>query len=226
MSGDRGWLTLVPVALVATGALAFAATWLGADRIESALADRAESALAAAGLPADDVRLDGRDVTVHGVPAGQADRAGRVVGGVDGVGEVTVARPSPAVEERHSARSQRRQLQQQVDAVLAQAPITFLPNSDVLTPQGEDSVAAVMRLIEAAPGDVGFEVGGHVAHIPGGDPERARALSRARAQTVADRFVAAGISADRVVPVGYGDTRPASDTGNPKRDRRVEITVL
>lgn len=117
----------------------------------------------------------------------------------------------------------RDRLQQRLDEVLARAPITFDPNSDVLTPQAERSVAAAAAFIDAARGDLRVEVAGHAAKVPGADPASAKELSNRRARAVADYLVGEGIAKERVWPIGYGDTRPAG--GDPNLDRRVEITV-
>ncbi|PXY31037.1 OmpA family protein [Prauserella muralis] len=224
MSGGRGWLWLVPLALVVTGALAVAATWLGADRIESDLAGRARGALASAGLPGATVTFDGRDAAVSGVAPEQARRAADVVAAVEGVR--TVESPgAPAREAPAQPRNPRDRLQAELDGVLAGQPITFQPDTAVLTPQGEQAVSDVVDVLGSAPTDLEFEVGGHVARVPGGDPRAARELSRQRADTVARRLIAAGIANDRVSAVGYGDTRPRTPTGDQSADRRVEITV-
>lgn len=221
MSGDRGWLVLVPIALLVTGALALAVTWVSVDHIESDLAGRSAAALHAAGLRGVEVTVDGRDATVRGAPADQVGRAHGAMAGVVGVRTVeVVATEADSTSRRDDARDR---LQQRLDEVLARAPITFEANSDVLTPQARRSVAAAAAFIEAARGDLRIEVAGHTAKVPGADPAGAKALSDRRAQAVADFLVGTGIAGERVWPVGYGDTKPTG--GDPRLDRRVEITV-
>ena len=53
-----------------------------------------------------------------------------------------------------------------------------------------------------------FEVQGHTRES--GAPDLALDLSSRRAKTVVDWLMAHGISADRLVAKGYGDTRPVS----------------
>lgn len=112
-------------------------------------------------------------------------------------------------------------VQGMLDALLASATIGFLPDSAQLTPQGVTTVARAAEILRAAPG-VRVEIGGHVGVAPGG-AENAQRLSEARALTVRDALVAAGIPTDSLVPRGYGDTRPKPDL---VASRRVEITVL
>ncbi|EHR53003.1 outer membrane protein/peptidoglycan-associated (lipo)protein [Saccharomonospora marina XMU15] len=219
MSGDRGWLVLVPIALLVTGALALAVTWVSVDHIESDLAGRSSAALRSAEVRGAEVTLDGRDATVREAPADQVATAYEVVAGVDGVRRVEVF-----AAQRDTRRDDARdRLQQRLDEVLARAPITFDPFSDALTPQAERSVAAAAAFIDAARGDLRIEVAGHTSKVPGVDPTAAKDLSDRRAQAVADRLVAAGVAEQRVWPIGYGDSRPAG--GDPNLDRRVEITV-
>lgn len=221
MSGDRGWLVLVPIALLVTGALALAVTWVSVDHIESDLAGRSAAALHAAGLRDVSVTVDGRDATVRGAPAGQIGRAHDAMAGVAGVRTVeVVAEESDPTSRRDEARDR---LQRRLDEILGRAPITFDANSDVLTPQARRSVAAAAGFIGAARGDLRIEVAGHTAKVAGTDPVGAKELSRRRAQAVADYLIGTGIATERVWPVGYGDTRPTG--GDPRLDRRVEITV-
>lgn len=224
MSGARSGWWLVPLALLVTGGLALAATWLTGERIQSDLAARSRTALDDAGVPSAEVSFDGRDATVEGVARDETARALDAVRGVDGVRVAEVGAsgqdpaPQPGVPDRQ-------RLQERIDRLLDAEPITFQPETAELTPQGEATVSRVLDLVSDAPTSATFEVGGHVARVPGGDPAGARELSKARADTVAGKLVASGIADDRVRAVGYGDTRPRSATGSEDVDRRVEITV-
>jgi outer membrane protein OmpA-like peptidoglycan-associated protein len=54
-------------------------------------------------------------------------------------------------------------------------------------------------------------------------------LSQRRANAVRDYLIAHGVEADRLVAVGYGETRPVADNGTAEgraRNRRVEFTIL
>lgn len=59
-----------------------------------------------------------------------------------------------------------------------------------------------------------------------GSPTTNKALSQARAKSVVDAIVAAGISRDRLDPVGFGQDRPIADNRTEEgraKNRRVEI---
>ena len=61
-----------------------------------------------------------------------------------------------------------------------------------------------------------------------GTPERNKSLSERRAQAVADYLVGAGIAAQRLRAVGYGETRPIApnDTAvNRAKNRRIEFSA-
>src|SRR5947208_17007982 len=88
MSGARGWLRLIPVAVVVTALLAGIVTWLQGSGIQDDLAARSRSALDAAGLRGGDVKFSGRQATLEGFPAEEAGRAPGIVPGVERVGAV------------------------------------------------------------------------------------------------------------------------------------------
>lgn len=61
-----------------------------------------------------------------------------------------------------------------------------------------------------------------------GTPERNQKLSDRRAKAVSDYLVEAGVDANRLSPVGYGETRPVApnDTAeNRAKNRRIEFSV-
>ena len=71
-----------------------------------------------------------------------------------------------------------------------------------------------------------IEIGGHTD--ADGQASANLDLSRRRAQSVAAYFEAAGISADRLNPTGYGSTVPVApnDTAeNKAKNRRIEFLV-
>lgn len=130
--------------------------------------------------------------------------------------QLTVAAPPPGPPPVDKAA-----LQTALNALLAGAAISFQPDLPELTPQGAEAVRRAAELLRGAPG-ARVEIGGHVGIAPGG-AENAQRLSDARAATVRDALVAAGVPAAGLVPRGYGDTRPKPDLA---ASRRVEITVL
>jgi outer membrane protein OmpA-like peptidoglycan-associated protein len=250
MSGGRRWILMVPIAVLVTALLAGVATWAQSGRIQRDLTAQAESALAAAGLPKGNLSFDGRDATLSGFPPGQALRALEVVQGVDGVraakvdGDVTPVAPSSAAPPQSTSTSpttsattspppptsattaapptDKAGVQAEIDRMLAEAPVTFVPNTARLTPEGEQAARGIAIALAKSPATFRYRVTGHVGRGPGGE-SAALKLSRDRARAVARILTTNGLTTKRVTYRGLGDTRPA--TGG-EEDRRVEITVV
>jgi outer membrane protein OmpA-like peptidoglycan-associated protein len=244
MSGGRRWILVVPIAVLVTALLAGVVTWAQAGNIQRDLAADARSALAEAGIAKGNVSFDGRDATLSGFPPDQALRALEVVQNVDGVraaqleGDVSPVAPStkPAPSAPPPTSSpppttsatapppptDKAGVQAEIDRVLAEAPITFVPDTTRLTAEGEQAARTLAIALAKSPGTFRYRVTGHVAHGPGGQ-SAALKLSRDRARAVARILTANGLAAKRVTYRGLGDSRPA--TGG-EEDRRVEITVV
>jgi OOP family OmpA-OmpF porin len=82
-------------------------------------------------------------------------------------------------------------------------------------------IETAMRCPSAA-----IEVGGHTD--TDGDADANMTLSQRRAQAVVDYMVRAGMPADRLKAVGYGQTEPvaSNDTDEGKaQNRRIEFLV-
>jgi OOP family OmpA-OmpF porin len=109
--------------------------------------------------------------------------------------------------------------------ILARGLIRFESAQAVIDPDSHallDQLAAVALRCPATP----VEVGGHTDGD--GDEQANMVLSQRRAQTVVDYLVAAGLAADRLSAVGFGETRPIApnDTIEGKtQNRRIEFTV-
>jgi outer membrane protein OmpA-like peptidoglycan-associated protein len=245
MSGGRGWIRLIPIAVLVTALLAGVVTWAQAGNIQHALTAKSQDALAAAGLPRGTVDFDGRDATLSGFPPGQALRALEVVQNVEGVraaqisGDVTPVAPSTAPTTQPSPPTSspsppptttttappptdKAGVQAEIDRMLAEAPIAFVPNTARLTPEGEQAARDVGIALAKSPSGFRYRVTGHVARGPGGETAALK-LSRDRARAVARILTSNGLTVGRVTSRGLGDTRPA--TGG-EEDRRVEITVV
>lgn len=248
MSGGRGWIRLIPIAVLVTALLAGVVTWARSGNIQQDLTSRAQAALVAAGLPRGSVTFDGRDATLSGFPPGSALRALDVVQHVDGVraaqisGDVIPVAPSTSVSPTSSPSpgpgpstsapptttttapppTDKAGVQAEIDRMLAEAPITFVPDTARLTPEGEQAARDIAIALAKSPPTFRYRVTGHVARGPGGE-SAALKLSRDRARAVARILTTNGLAAKRVTSRGLGDTR--SGTGG-EEDRRVEITVV
>ncbi|MEA5359073.1 OmpA family protein [Amycolatopsis sp., V23-08] len=245
MSGGRGWIRLIPIAVLVTALLAGVVTWAQSGSIQRNLTADAQAALAAAGLPSGQISFDGRDATLSGFPPDKALRALEVVQNVDGVraaqvsGDVIPVAPSPSPSPSPTTTpttssppppttttaapppTDKAGVQAEIDRMLAEAPITFVPDTARLTPEGEQAARDVGIALAKSPAAFRYRVTGHVARGPGGEGAALK-LSRDRARAVARILTSNGLTAGRVTSRGLGDTRPA--TGG--EDRRVEITVV
>ena len=96
--------------------------------------------------------------------------------------------------------------------------IKFVPNSDQLDPSSGDAVAQLAKALAGAAGV--FLIEGHTDAMPAA--AAAQALSQQRAAAVKAQLVTAGVPAERLLSVGYGATRPASD--GKGGNARIELT--
>lgn len=238
---------MVPIAVLVTALLAGAVTWARGGTIERDLTADSGAALVGAGLAKGNVTFDGRDASLSGFAPDQALRALEIVQNVDGVrtaqlqGDVTPVAPSsatpapvpttaPATSSPPPTTSatapppptDKAGVQAEIDRMLAEAPITFVPDTAQLTPEGEQAARAVAIALAKSPDTFRYRVTGHVGRGPGGE-SAALKLSRDRARAVARILTTNGLTAKRVTSRGLGDTRPA--TGG-EEDRRVEIMVV
>lgn len=235
---------MVPIAVLVTALLAGVVTWAQGGNIQRDLTADAQAALAQAGLAKGTVTFDGRDATLTGFAPDQALKALEIVQNVDGVraaqlqGDVTPVAPSsnpptsapPPTSSPPPTTSatapppptDKAGVQAEIDRMLAEAPITFVPDTARLTPEGEQAARAVAIALAKSPGTFRYRVTGHAAR-GSGSASGALKLSRDRARAVTRILTTNGLTAKRVTFRGLGDTRPA---GGGDEDRRVEITVV
>ncbi|MGW4520452.1 OmpA family protein [Amycolatopsis sp. NPDC004378] len=243
MPGGRRWILVVPIAVLVTALLAGVVTWAQGGNIQRDLTSDAQAALAGAGLTKGNVSFDGRDATLSGFPPDQALRALEVVQKVDGVraaqldGDVTPVAPSsppPSTTPPESSSppptttatappppTDKAGVQAEIDRMLAETPITFVPDTARLTPEGEQAAVAVAVAIAKSPETFRYRVTGHAA-LGSGSASGALKLSRDRARAVVRILTTNGLTAERLTARGLGDTRPSGG----EEDRRVEITVV
>jgi len=104
--------------------------------------------------------------------------------------------------------------------------IYFDVDKDTLQPQSETALQHVLQLLKSDP-KLRVEIQGHTDNT--GTAEHNQTLSEARAKSVQKWLVDHGIAASRLVPKGYGDTRPVGDNKQPAgraQNRRVELQKL
>lgn len=95
-----------------------------------------------------------------------------------------------------------------------------------LTPTAEDILERVAEVLKDSPGFV-VELQGHTDSL--GSEEYNHKLSQERAEAVREFLISQGVSEERVIARGYGETKPIADNSNPENrasNRRVEMRVL
>jgi outer membrane protein OmpA-like peptidoglycan-associated protein len=104
--------------------------------------------------------------------------------------------------------------------------VTFAEGKALILPDSQPLLAQVVDAIVRG-GFKRVRVEGHTDNQ--GDKDANLALSKARAQAVAEALVRAGVEPGRVESEGYGDTRPIAPNLTPRGrelNRRVEIVIL
>ena len=104
--------------------------------------------------------------------------------------------------------------------------ITFATNSSDLSPQFYDVLGSVSKVMTEFNKTV-VEVAGHTDSD--GSADYNMSLSQRRAGTVAQYLQAQGVSSQRLITAGMGESRPVADNTTPEgkqANRRVEITMV
>ncbi len=106
-------------------------------------------------------------------------------------------------------------------------PIHFALNSDQLADTSHTLMDTVVTFLKKNPDVLKMEVSAHTDNI--GSDAYNLDLSKRRARTVVNYLISQGVEPERLVPVGYGESRPLNDNSTEsKRDinRRVEFVIL
>lgn len=113
-----------------------------------------------------------------------------------------------------------------LDAELGEDGIKFNEGSTAVAPESEGPLDRLVAILRRCP-DSAVEIGGHTDS--GGGAQRNQALSQLRAESVVNYLVAAGIAADRLTAVGYGEANPIASNETEEgraRNRRIEFTIV
>jgi OOP family OmpA-OmpF porin len=101
--------------------------------------------------------------------------------------------------------------------------VHFATGKAEILPESRPIIDEIVSLLKNRQGlRIGIE--GHTDNT--GNPEANKTLSNARAKAVAEAIAAAGISSNRLDPVGYGQERPVADNRTEEgraKNRRVEL---
>jgi len=206
--------------------IVFACVFLEAGRIETGIAERAVRALDEAGLYWFAVAPEGRRLILTGTApdaAAIAAAAARIAD-VPGAG---------AIENRIAPVGAAGACQSELDEVLARRPVTFRKGQAEPAPGSDPTIAAVAVAIRQC--GVRVEVAVHAGTA--GSAAMGLVQSQRRAEHVARRLVAQGVSAEQVLATGYGVAQPVAPLGTGAAEsgdatahtatgQRVEFRVL
>lgn len=101
--------------------------------------------------------------------------------------------------------------------------VNFATNKADILPESQAQIQQVIDLLKAHP-DLKLAVNGHTDNV--GQAAHNLRLSKARADSVKQALVKAGISAQRLSAQGFGDTQPIADNQTAEaqaQNRRVEL---
>ncbi len=106
----------------------------------------------------------------------------------------------------------------------------YAPDDVTVAPWWASVMASVGRAIATSPATTHVLVTGYTDNLPASSAHRGsnHALSKARAQQVAQILTAAGVPKERISVVGQSDADPLADNVSKEgrsRNRRVEVTV-
>jgi outer membrane protein OmpA-like peptidoglycan-associated protein len=192
--------------------------------IQQDVATRVAAALTARHIPLQGLSVYGRDVTLSGPTASPEISADtqKLVAGIEGVRVVNVRIDESLPDARTIG--VKGDAQRKLDSLLASGVVEFNPASAQLTPQGRRVLDQVAPLLAASPGLL-CEIQGHTDSK--GNPSANQALSLKRAVATKTYLVAKGIASERLLPSGFGDTKPiASNATAAGRQLNRRINFL
>ncbi|TRX58388.1 OmpA family protein [Fulvivirga sp. M361] len=120
----------------------------------------------------------------------------------------------------------------EVGAIFIMEHIYFDFDAAEIKPEAYEDLSVLQRFLENNP-KVSIEIGGHTDNK--GGEEHNRSLSQKRAEVIADHLISSGIAEKRLLPIGYGESKPIADnqlpdgSDNPdgrRLNRRTEIKIL
>jgi OOP family OmpA-OmpF porin len=176
------------------------------------------------------ITADGREITLRGsVTDEQTKRdAAKTAERTYGVRTVTnlldirsgTTAPAKPVADTPSVRCQ-----EELSEALKAEQIDFQPSWYGIQPESQPLLERLVEILNRCP-NAKVEIGGHTD--PNGILENNMALSRNRAQEVANYLIARGIPSARLTVVGHGPNKPIADNSTPegmKKNRRIEFTI-
>lgn len=112
------------------------------------------------------------------------------------------------------------------EAIEIRDAVYFGTGSDVIEERSYELLNQVASILTSVPYITKMEVGGHTDDR--GSDDSNRELSQRRADSVRSFLIGAGVEADRLESVGYGEVNPIADNGTSAgraENRRVEFVI-
>ncbi len=106
------------------------------------------------------------------------------------------------------------------------SPITFKTGTDTLEPASDPALAYIQGFLTARQDVTLVRIESHTD--PTGSESANQALTEKRAMAVARWLVAKGIACKRVIPTGFGSTKPLAPNATPEeraKNRRIAVAV-
>jgi len=134
----------------------------------------------------------------------------------------------PAVAEKAQEKEDKpsnAMVQKELNDLLKIKKVEFKFSSSELTSKGKKTIDEVFNVLTKYI-DINVDVEGHTDSI--GSKEKNRVLSQKRADSIKSYLVSKGIKADRLNPIGYGESKPLvknNSKTNRQINRRVEFKV-
>jgi len=101
--------------------------------------------------------------------------------------------------------------------------INFDTGKSIIRDESKPIIEQIIQMMKSNP-DLKIGVEGHTDNV--GSPASNKTLSEARAKSVVSAIIGQGISADRLIPSGYGQDKPVADNNTEEgraKNRRVEL---
>lgn len=136
--------------------------------------------------------------------------------------EAKAAETKPAETKPAEARTPTKSFEIVDGALKLPAPVAFEVSSGKLAPAGHETLSMVADYLAAKPDVTLLRIEAHTDNA--GPSPASQTLSEQRAMSVAKWLVDHGVACKRLIPVGFGDTKPvaANDTpDNKAKNRRV-----
>ncbi|NQV05782.1 OmpA family protein [bacterium] len=173
------------------------------------------------GVAEPSLEISDESATVGGTVASEA-RIATVMGGLGALGMPVENNLSVAGAPDAATASS---LETELNAAVSDASILFATGSTEIATEGSVLLDRLARLINRNPG-ARIQISGHTDDV--GDPDGNLALSQARADSVANYLIDAGVDPVQVTAIGFGETQPIADNSTEEgqaANRRIEFTV-